>query len=129
MIQIWWALLRFLKVIFVPPKFSELELYLTRQVSYLEAELNRERERYAELSERVMFPSTPPAYEPVPQGPHTLDAQVSKEAAERKRLSDLSKLRLQEHIERQEARAAELMKLDDARAKDARNETASGQSS
>lgn len=128
MINIWWALLRFLRVVFVPPKFTELEDYLTRQVSHLEAELNKERARYAELSERVMFPSTPPAYEP-PTGPHTLDAQVSKEQAERKRLENASKQRWLEHVSRQETRAAELMKLDEARAKDARNETASRQSS
>jgi len=128
MINIWWALLRFLKVIFVPPKFTELEEYLTRQVSFLESQLARERERCDELSQRIMFPDTP-QIEEIQRGPHTLDAQVTKEQAERKRLSDLSKLRWQEHIERQEARAAELMKLDDARAKDARNETASGQSS
>jgi hypothetical protein len=56
MINIWWALLRFLRVVFVPPKFTELEEYLTRQVTHLESELNRERERYAELSNKVMFP-------------------------------------------------------------------------
>jgi len=75
-----------------------------------------------------MFPNTPPVEEH-PRGPHTLEPQVNKEQAERKRLSDLSKQRWQEHIARQEARANELMVLDDARAKDARNETASGQSS
>jgi hypothetical protein len=125
MINIWWALLRFLKVVFVPPKFTELEEYLTRQVSHLEAELNRERERYAELSERVMFPETIQVVQ-APQGPHTLDAQVSKEVAERKRLENASKQRWLEHVSRQEARATELMELDAVRAKDARNETAGG---
>jgi len=62
----------------------------------------------------------------VPQGPHTLDAQVSKEVAERKRLENASKQRWLEHVSRQEARATELMELDAVRAKDARNETAGG---
>ena len=124
MINIWWALLRFLRVVFVPPKFTELEEYLTRQVTHLESELNRERERYAELSNKVMFPET--TFVPIPQGPHTLDAQVSKDAAERTRLENLSKQRWLQQVARQEAKAAELMKLDEARAKDARNETASG---
>lgn len=128
MIQIWWAALRFLRAVFVPPKFTELEDYLTRQVSHLESQLNIERERYLELSNKIMFPNTPPV-DLESRGPHTLEPQVSKENAERKRLSDLSKLRWQEHIARQEARAAELMQLDDARAKDARNEESSRQSS
>jgi len=125
MINIWWALLRFLKVVFVPPKFTELEEYLTRQVSHLEAELNRERERYETLSNKVMFPEHIEVVQ-VPQGPHTLDAQVSKEVAERKRLENASKQRWLEHVSRQEARATELMELDAVRAKDARNETAGG---
>ena len=124
MIQIWWALLRFLRIVFIPPKFTELEEYLTRQVSHLESELNRERERYAELSNKVMFPEA--TFVPIPQGPHTLDAQVSKDAAERTRLENLSKQRWLQQVARQEAKAAELMQLDEARAKDARNETASG---
>lgn len=128
MIQMWWALLRFLRVIFVPPKFTELEEYLTRQVAHLESELNRERERYLELADKVMFPAVISPIEP-PHGPHTIEPQVSKENAERKRLSDLSKQRWHDHIQRQEARAAELMQLDDARAKEARNEKASGQPS
>jgi hypothetical protein len=123
--QIWWATLRFLRAVFVPPKFTELEEYLTRQVSYLEAELNRERERYAELSERIMFPNTPPVDMSM-RGPHTLEPPVNKEAVERKRLEDASKQRWLEHVARQEQRAAELMQLDEARAKDARNETAGG---
>lgn len=128
MINMWWALLRFLRVVFIPPKFTELEEYLMRQVTHLEAELNRELNRYEALAEKVMFPETITAVE-VPQGPHTLDAQISKDAAERNRLENLSKLRWQEHVSRQESRAAELMILDEARAKDARNEKAIGQSS
>jgi hypothetical protein len=127
MIQMWWALLRFLKAVFVPPKFTELEEYLTQQVSYLESQLNIERERYLELSNKVMFPDTPPVE--MMRGPLSTEPPINKEAAERKRLSDLSKIRWQEHIARQELRATELMQLDEARAKDARNETASGQSS
>jgi hypothetical protein len=124
MINIWWALLRFLRVVFVPPKFTELEEYLTRQVTHLESELNRQQDKYEELAQRVMFPEAP-TFIPV-QGPHTLDAQVSKDAAERTRLENLSKQRWLQQVARQEAKAAELMKLDEARAKDARNETASG---
>jgi len=127
MIQVWWALLRFLKAVFIPPKFTELEEYLTNQISYLEAQLSIERERYLDLSNKVMFPDTPPVE--MMRGPLSAEPQINKEAAERKRLSDLSKARWQEHILRQEQKAAELLKLDDARAKDARNETASGQSS
>jgi hypothetical protein len=126
MINIWWGLLRFLRVVFIPPKFTELEEYLTRQVSHLEAELNRERDRYEELLNRTIFVTPSPPLDLIPQGPHTLDAQVSKEQAERKRLENASKQRWLEHVARQESKAAELMKLDEARAKDARNETASG---
>jgi len=127
MIQIWWGFLRFLKVVFVPPKFTELEDYLTRQVSHLEAQLARERERCDELSQRIMFPSIEP--ERANYGPLSAEPQINKEAAERNRLQNLSKQRWLEHVSRQESRAAELMKLDEARAKDARNETTSGQSS
>ena len=126
MIQIWWGFLRFLTAVFVPPKFTELETTLFHQISHLEAQLSIEREKYQELANRIMFPDTPPVEV---RGPHALEPASTKEALERKRLSDLSKLRWQEHVTRQETRAAELMKLDDARAKDARNETASGQSS
>jgi hypothetical protein len=120
--------MRFLRAVFIPPKFSELETTLFQQVSHLEAQLSIEREKYQELAQRIMFPDTPPV-DYSNRGPHTLEPSVSKEQMERKRLSDLSKLRWQEHVSRQEQRAAELMQLDDARAKDARNETASGQSS
>jgi len=128
MIQIWWAFLRFLRAVFIPPKFSELEETLFHQISRLESELHIERERYLDLSNKVMFPQET-VEQDIPRGPLTLEPQISKDQAERKRLEDLSKLRWQEHIQRQELRAAELMKLDEARAKDARNETASGQSS
>lgn len=127
MINIWWAFLRFLRVVFIPPKFTELEETLFNQIAHLESQVNQERERYLELSNRVMFPETPTLE--LPQGPHNLEPPVNKEAQERKRLESLSKARWQEHIARQEAKAAELMKLDEARAKDARNEKASGQSS
>lgn len=112
MIQMWWAFLRFLRAVFLPPKFTELEEHLIRQVSHLESELARERER--------AYPE--PFIIPQPSGPHTLESPIAKETAERKRLEDASKIRWREHIATQEARAAELMKLDEARAKDARND-------
>jgi len=128
MIPMWWAFLRFLRAVFIPPKFTELETTLFHQIANLESQLNIERERYLDLSNKVMFPDTP-LIDNTMRGPLSAEPNISKEAAERKRLSDLSKARWQEHIARQEMKAAELMKLDDARAKDARNETASGQSS
>ena len=119
MISIWWALLRFLRVVFIPPKFTELEEHLIRQTTHLESELNRERERNLELIRELISPIQVPM--PEPRGPHTLESPIAKETAERKRLENASKARWQEHIARQEARAAELMQLDETRAKDARN--------
>lgn len=60
MINVWWAIVNFFKKLFVPPELTSFERELVRQVSYLEGELHREREKYEELVQRLLFPANGP---------------------------------------------------------------------
>ncbi len=96
--NVWWAIVNFFRKLFVPPESTFLERELARQISNLESQLHREREKYDELVQRLLFPTDGPVVEqknvsfsvPTPLPP------VRERAKE---LSDLSRRRWQEHAD------------------------------
>jgi hypothetical protein len=108
--NVWWSFINFLKKLFVPPEYTPLERELLRQVSYLEGEFHRERERYNELSERMLFPPTGPVVEQE-NVTFSVPNQVLPVSQRRKQLEDLSKQRWLERADRLVQEAEEKMRL------------------
>lgn len=101
---------------------SRLEQELARRIDYLEIELHNEREKFRELMERIAFP---PEYQisQVPTGPFQAVPPTDKVQAEARRLSHLSKQRLQEQIAEMERRAASISSRDEKLSREANAQT------
>jgi len=104
------------------PRYTKLEQEQAKRIDYLEIELHRERENYRELMERIAFPKEP-SYPIAPSGPFQSVPETNKVQAEARRLSQLSKARLQEQIAEMERRAASISSRDEKLSREA-NETA-----
>lgn len=100
--NVWWAIVKFFQKLFVPPEYTTLERELVRQVSHLEGELFKERQKYQELTERLLFPPAGPV--PDSQSELVPFAAVPPVRDRAKELSDLSHARW---LERADLMAAE----------------------
>lgn len=89
---------------------TALEQELARRIDYLETELHRERERYSNLVERIAFPPAMPIQPPMSET--TLAVPENAIRAEARRLSKLSKQRLDAQIQEMESRAASISERD-----------------
>ena len=107
--NVWWTIVTFLRKLFVPPEFTALEHELLRQVSHLEGELHRQRDKYEELTQRLLFPSAQPVIE---QGSvnFSVSNSVPPPRERAKQLSELSRLRYLEKADRIVAEAEERMR-------------------
>ena len=97
---------------------TRYEQELQRRIDYLEIELHKEREKFRELMERIAFPQAYPIQE-TPAGPFQSVPTQNKAEAEARRLSQLSKARLQEQIAEMERRAASISSRDEKLSREA----------
>ena len=99
-------------------RYTKLEQELIRRVDYLDIELHKSREQFRELMERIAFPPSYPISD-VPSGPFQSVPETNKTQAEARRLSQLSKARLQEQIAEMESRAASISQRDEKLSREA----------
>ena len=105
--NVWWTFVTFLRKLFVPPKYTTLEEELIRQVSHLEGELHRAREKYNELTERMLFPPAGPNV-PTESVNFSIPTAIPPVRERRKQLEELSKARAhQEYLARADKLVAE----------------------
>lgn len=102
--HVWWTIVTFFQKLFVPPEYTTLERELLRQISHLEGEVFKERAKYSELTERLLFPAAGPVLEQT----STVNYNVANAApSPSQRANELERLSHQRWRERAELIAQE----------------------
>lgn len=112
--NVWYTIVKFFKELFAPPESSTFERFLVAQVSHLESELARERERYDELLSRFIPALNRP--EPNPSDVKSITAAQPTWQSRKAQLESLSEQRAKkahderwaQHIANLEAKNANL---------------------